>query len=502
MTTVLADEPFTRLDDAIERLDDAVSPLVGIVTHTVSTTHTPDEASLPELRRRARMRTTHGRRRDRPVRERCTPASRPCPGGRARRGARALLGALRPARAAAALHGPRARRGRRPPVSLRALPSDAARGPDVPVRGLHRGHVHDLRRGRVPRGRATRIPSGGARLPRPARDDRPPDRVLDVERARVRPDIHRGRPCGAPRAGRARRGDARVEGRALASAPRLVRRPRARRPRPPVLRSDRRPVPASSTGAASSASQSRSRSCTGTRARGRPWRSEPELRARSGRRGSRRSWRASASTAGCASRRSRVPTPRLPSSDAIETFDDHMLFYAEPEQRRASVVSRRLRRRATDGSGRSSRRLDAVGADPVRPLTPAAPWALRLRGRRHLPRRALARTERCARGGARAVRARRLPSGALPRRLAPAAPQPSRPASSPAPLRAGRPEPAPAPLPVRGAADTSPWRSLRPGLRRSGRCDRQGDEHHGRRPPRRGATRPRTTTRRPGSTRA
>ncbi len=47
MTTLLTDEPFTGVERALERLDDAVSPLVGIVTRTVSTTHTPDEASLP-----------------------------------------------------------------------------------------------------------------------------------------------------------------------------------------------------------------------------------------------------------------------------------------------------------------------------------------------------------------------------------------------------------------------------------------------------------------------
>jgi ribosomal protein S12 methylthiotransferase accessory factor len=47
VTTALSDEPFTGVEHALERLDDAVSPLVGIVTRTVSTTHTTDEASLP-----------------------------------------------------------------------------------------------------------------------------------------------------------------------------------------------------------------------------------------------------------------------------------------------------------------------------------------------------------------------------------------------------------------------------------------------------------------------
>ena len=46
MTTV-ADPPFTPLGVAVERLNLAVSPLVGIVTRTVSTTHTTDECSLP-----------------------------------------------------------------------------------------------------------------------------------------------------------------------------------------------------------------------------------------------------------------------------------------------------------------------------------------------------------------------------------------------------------------------------------------------------------------------
>jgi len=47
MTTALADGPFTPVESALERLEAAVSPLVGIVTRTVSTTHTTDEASLP-----------------------------------------------------------------------------------------------------------------------------------------------------------------------------------------------------------------------------------------------------------------------------------------------------------------------------------------------------------------------------------------------------------------------------------------------------------------------
>ena len=47
MTAVLADEPFTAIESALERLDAAVSPLVGLVARTISTTHTTDEASLP-----------------------------------------------------------------------------------------------------------------------------------------------------------------------------------------------------------------------------------------------------------------------------------------------------------------------------------------------------------------------------------------------------------------------------------------------------------------------
>jgi ribosomal protein S12 methylthiotransferase accessory factor len=39
--------PFTPLEEALARLDAAVSPLVGIVTHTLSTTSTTDETSLP-----------------------------------------------------------------------------------------------------------------------------------------------------------------------------------------------------------------------------------------------------------------------------------------------------------------------------------------------------------------------------------------------------------------------------------------------------------------------
>lgn len=47
MTVGLPTSPFTPIEDALARLDDAVSPLVGIVTHTLSTTSTTDETSLP-----------------------------------------------------------------------------------------------------------------------------------------------------------------------------------------------------------------------------------------------------------------------------------------------------------------------------------------------------------------------------------------------------------------------------------------------------------------------
>ncbi len=47
MTTSLTDGPFTRVDDALPNLEEAVSPLVGIVTQTLSTTSTTDEACLP-----------------------------------------------------------------------------------------------------------------------------------------------------------------------------------------------------------------------------------------------------------------------------------------------------------------------------------------------------------------------------------------------------------------------------------------------------------------------
>ena len=47
MTPPLAAERFTPVDEALERLEDAVSPLVGIVTRTVSTTYTSDESPLP-----------------------------------------------------------------------------------------------------------------------------------------------------------------------------------------------------------------------------------------------------------------------------------------------------------------------------------------------------------------------------------------------------------------------------------------------------------------------
>jgi ribosomal protein S12 methylthiotransferase accessory factor len=47
MTSASAAGSFTPVDESLARLDDAVSPLVGIVTHTLSTTSTTDETSLP-----------------------------------------------------------------------------------------------------------------------------------------------------------------------------------------------------------------------------------------------------------------------------------------------------------------------------------------------------------------------------------------------------------------------------------------------------------------------
>ena len=47
MTTTLADVPFTPVEESLTRLERAVSPHVGIVTRTVSSTCTTDEARLP-----------------------------------------------------------------------------------------------------------------------------------------------------------------------------------------------------------------------------------------------------------------------------------------------------------------------------------------------------------------------------------------------------------------------------------------------------------------------
>jgi ribosomal protein S12 methylthiotransferase accessory factor len=47
MTILAPDRPFTPIDDALPRLDAAVSPVAGIVTGTIATTHAPDESSLP-----------------------------------------------------------------------------------------------------------------------------------------------------------------------------------------------------------------------------------------------------------------------------------------------------------------------------------------------------------------------------------------------------------------------------------------------------------------------
>ena len=46
MTTELAEVPFTPVDQALERLERVVSPLAGIVTHVVRTTHATDDSRL------------------------------------------------------------------------------------------------------------------------------------------------------------------------------------------------------------------------------------------------------------------------------------------------------------------------------------------------------------------------------------------------------------------------------------------------------------------------
>ena len=47
MTLLVGDRPFTPLAEALPRLEAALSPLVGIATGAVSTTYTTDESSLP-----------------------------------------------------------------------------------------------------------------------------------------------------------------------------------------------------------------------------------------------------------------------------------------------------------------------------------------------------------------------------------------------------------------------------------------------------------------------
>src|SRR4029079_455591 len=47
VTTSMTNDPFTPVADALPNLEGAVSPLVGIVTQTLSTTSTTDEACLP-----------------------------------------------------------------------------------------------------------------------------------------------------------------------------------------------------------------------------------------------------------------------------------------------------------------------------------------------------------------------------------------------------------------------------------------------------------------------
>ena len=170
VTTSLTDGPFTRVDDALPNLEEAVSPLVGIVTQTLSTTSHDGRGVPSELRERARVRPPNARSRDGGLRERRPPRAGPGARRGDRGGARAILGALRPRGASPDDDGRRTRRRCRAPGALRPLPPDAAGRPEVPVRRVRRGDARTVRPGHLARRRKRGVPPGRDRLPRATGD--------------------------------------------------------------------------------------------------------------------------------------------------------------------------------------------------------------------------------------------------------------------------------------------------------------------------------------------
>ena len=140
--------------------------------------------------------------------------------------------------------------------------------PRFPFAAFARGDAHD-RSSRASRSRTATRPFS---RPSSSTWDGPrrplADRVLDLERPRLRADVHRGGAGRAARAGGARRGDARLEVRALPAAPRLGRSTRLSSRTTGGISARPASRSACSTGARSSTCRSRSRSCTGPRTSG------------------------------------------------------------------------------------------------------------------------------------------------------------------------------------------------------------------------------------------
>ena len=324
---------FTPLDEALRRLEGACSPVTGIVT-----ARRPDDARRrprvdPEPRLPARVRAAHARRSDGRLRERGGREPRAGARRRAGRSGRALLRDVPPDVAAAPDHGPRARRPGRAAGALRALPCGAARTSVLPLRVVHRGHRARLRRGSLARGLRTGVCAGGARLPAAASVDRPADRVPDEQRPRLRTDGSGG---GARRVARARgagRGDARMEREALPPTDRVgvgsdrlhAGRPVLRPHWSAVRRGQRQHVPRRPC---RDRGRARRPGSGAALAVGAGCAADPRdawLKALSESFGVHR-WLGSV-TAGAVDR---PPPP----PEQVQTFDDHMLFYARDEEAR------------------------------------------------------------------------------------------------------------------------------------------------------------------------
>ena len=241
----------------LPRLRSFVSPLTGVVRSPAETLAAPDEHRLvsigceladgrPTIGDVARL--VHGQR---------ALVSRPGRGGGDRRGARALLGLVRPAGAARRRARPSELGDAVDPGAVRAVLRRPVREPRrLPVPAVPRATPSSAgsRDSRCPDG-APRVPARAARLHAVAasRVARDPHRPRDEQRPRVRGHARGGDPRRAARARRARRLHARLAQPPLAAAARLERRRGHRPARRALLRAVAACATPPSTSACSSA---------------------------------------------------------------------------------------------------------------------------------------------------------------------------------------------------------------------------------------------------------